>query len=374
MPLFRLILLLLIAAVPRARAQAPATDPELVVRDLRQSGHDHVEIRETAEWNGDPLPLLPMIFFDEPGGTAIPERYHRFADHDATRGYVDTAMLHVAGGVDDDLLRYLKYYEVLDILGYRMTRSSGTTISLRGGYAAETGESAAVATARAEAVRSYLTTVWKIPAKRITIATSSRESEPTENDISHAEARRVAIETTTWDLFAPVPFTMMTRSVLALSPRIGITPNIPVDRIRSVEIVITGGDREIARTAVPPEMIDSLHDLPTTWTFASREPSIGFDTVRIEAIVTDRDGVVRRSKAFVSPVTVSRKNQDIREQYRQRSTLLHIPFFTYRDSIVSRTRRISSAVSTSATPSVGRWLSADRGISRSPRGHGLTIR
>ena len=332
MSFFRLALLLLVALPHCARAQDAAADPELNVSGL----DGPIEIHERVERNNEPLPLLPMIFFDEPGGTAIPERYHRFADHAATGDYVDTAALHVAtdGKVKDQLLHRLKYYEILDIIGYRLSRNPGVAITLRGGYAAEPGESAAVATARAEAVRSYLTTVWKIPAKRITIAKSSRESEPGDNGIGHAEARRVAIETKRWDLFSSVRFPVVMRSVLVISPRIVVMPNMPADDIASVEIVVTGAGRTIGRAVVPPSMVGGALQRPFIWTYASREPSIGFDTIRITAHITGRDGVVRRSNDVVRPVRIVRKEFDMTAS-SGRIPWLRIPFFSYRDSILS---------------------------------------
>src|SRR5690606_37069728 len=99
--------------------------------------------------------LLPVLFFDNPGDWVVPERYQVFNGSFAAADYTDTNAVR-------DWNPMGKYYELLNIVGYRMQEHPGTTIQLLAGYSTEPGEGPEIGDARSETVREYLTNVWHI--------------------------------------------------------------------------------------------------------------------------------------------------------------------------------------------------------------------
>ncbi len=114
------------------------------------------------------IPLLPMIFFDEPGGWTIPERFVQFRRAGEAHRYADTNLLFTIA------MNFGKYYEVLNIVGYRMMKYPDAVVGLRGCFSGEPGENDTVARERAWRVREYLHYVWDIDTARLPILPSER--------------------------------------------------------------------------------------------------------------------------------------------------------------------------------------------------------
>lgn len=144
-------------------------------------------------------PLLTFVFFDR-GSAAIGERYIRFNSPEQASRFTDTT---IPGGT------LQKYYQVLNIIGYRMRAFPGTRIEVVGSFVRDSAgaETKAVAERRCGAVRDYLTEVWGIDPGRIApvpvrdpmdIRASERDS------LRAAEDRRVEIRSTDWEIAKPV--------------------------------------------------------------------------------------------------------------------------------------------------------------------------
>lgn len=143
-------------------------------------------------------PLLNYIFF-EPNSSELPSRYRTISPAEAS-GF-QLANLH-------DVETLPTYYQVLNILGRRMTDNPGTSITLVGTNAdldAEKGN-LALSRSRAEAVRNYLRDVWGIAENRMKIDARNlpeKPSNPAEAD-GVAENRRVEILASDWRLVEPI--------------------------------------------------------------------------------------------------------------------------------------------------------------------------
>lgn len=299
--------------------------PTLIVADVFTGTAPRLLVEEQRTPYRDPL--LPMIFFDRPGDTEIAARYHRFNSSGETFGYVDTADIHKpvkeGGG-----RRYDKYYELLDILGYRMALHDDATIVLRGGYSAEPGETPAVATARARTIREYLTSIWRIAPDRITIDSAKRLSSTTDNIIRHEEARCVTIETGSWELIRPVEYALVRYIYKPLQLKLRVVPRTVGDPIDSILVMMRSDDREIARTAiaVPPDQ-DS-YEIVALWGWKEIEPSARSLPISIEAYVRTTNGVYRRSNGETIPWMLSVVE-------KPRSSALILPFFAHGDTAIN---------------------------------------
>ncbi len=110
------------------------------------------------------FPLRNYVFFDE-GSTEIPNRYVKLSKSQAVNFKEEQLQQVQPENMTGRSLRQMTvYYNVLNIVGDRMKRSPGTTISLSG--ASDKG--AVHGKARAETIKKYLVDVYGIDSSRIT--------------------------------------------------------------------------------------------------------------------------------------------------------------------------------------------------------------
>ncbi len=145
-------------------------------------------------------PLLNAVFFDEKE-SEIPARYHRLKPTERAKFQVDN--LASLGVLDT-------YYQMLNILGKRMSSSPKTKITLTG-YAdgLKEANNRQLALQRVESVKKYLKDMWSIDDKRVTVKVSGSEplSSSSANARSRAEEqRRVDIQSETSELLDELRF------------------------------------------------------------------------------------------------------------------------------------------------------------------------
>ena len=165
----------------------------------------------------DSSPMLGQIFFEK-GSSEIPSRYIRFG------GAAETAEF------DEQKFRDTleKYYQVLNIVGKRLTSVPTAMITLVG-CNDNTGEEKGkkkLSGQRAEAVKNYLQTVWNIAPERITIEARNLPKTPSTSRSTEgqAENRRVEILSTDPAILAPIRSTYLATRIdalaLTLSPEV----------------------------------------------------------------------------------------------------------------------------------------------------------
>lgn len=146
--------------------------------------------------------LLNYVFFD-PGSADIPPRYHVFKSKSETERF----------NPERQFLNYETldvYYDVLNVVGYRLRNNPDEIITLTG-CNSNTGEEAGnteLSRKRAESVKKYLTSIWDIEPKRIQIAEPRNLPEKpslskTEPALSDEENRRVEIAGS-WNMIKPL--------------------------------------------------------------------------------------------------------------------------------------------------------------------------
>jgi outer membrane protein OmpA-like peptidoglycan-associated protein len=152
------------------------------------------------------LPLLNYIFFDK-GESEIPERYNLLSYEDARQFIEEDANTKNA---------LTAYYDVLNIIGRRMTAMPNAVINLVGcNSSGQTQiEDLALSKKRTDRIFEYLTNIWQIEANRINIELRNAPKasiSPDKNygadiDIDDAilENDRVEITSNTWSILAPL--------------------------------------------------------------------------------------------------------------------------------------------------------------------------
>jgi outer membrane protein OmpA-like peptidoglycan-associated protein len=146
----------------------------------------------------DASPMLGYIYFAD-GSSEIAPQYVRFAGPGETAGF-DPQQLR--GTLE-------KYYQVLNIVGKRLTDHPEATITLVG-CNADTGTEKGnkkLSGQRAEAVRNYLQQVWNIAPERMSIETRNLPEMPSSSQLKEgqAENRRVEIRSTDPEILSPIP-------------------------------------------------------------------------------------------------------------------------------------------------------------------------
>jgi outer membrane protein OmpA-like peptidoglycan-associated protein len=184
-------------------------------------------------------PMLGHIYFDK-GSSDIPPRYVRLTALGETTAF-DEKKFHDTQE---------KYYQLLNIIGKRLTVNSAASITLVGcndNIGVEKGKKQ-LSGQRAESVKNYLQTVWNIAPERILIETRNLPAMPSSIRLEEgqAENRRVEIHSTEPLILAPIRSTYLATSidasVLALRPKL-VSPH----GINSWKITVDNAGANLAK-------------------------------------------------------------------------------------------------------------------------------
>jgi len=195
----------LVLKVGRAAA-APRRDVEVIEREVEFTVQAPDSI-DAAHRVRESFPLRNYVFFD--GGSAdIPKRYETLTKDQASKFDEEQLQEVQPEGLTGRSGRQMKvYYNILNILGDRMTRSPETKISLSG--ASEKGPEHGKA--RAESIKKYLVEVFGIDGSRITTDGRSKPLIPSEQpggtkelDLLRAGDQRVDITSRSPELMIQV--------------------------------------------------------------------------------------------------------------------------------------------------------------------------
>jgi outer membrane protein OmpA-like peptidoglycan-associated protein len=142
--------------------------------------------------------FLPFIFFDE-NSADIPMKYIRYSTE--TIGGFSIKELMGKSSLDT-------YYYLLNILGKRLSEYPNAKITLTGCNSNEKKEknNKKLSQQRADNVKTYLTTVWKIDTSRINVIARNlpEKFSNIKDPDGIVENRRVEITSDTWDVIAPI--------------------------------------------------------------------------------------------------------------------------------------------------------------------------
>ncbi|MES2764514.1 MAG: OmpA family protein [Bacteroidota bacterium] len=152
---------------------------------------------EETEWE-ELFPLLPYVFFKE-GKSDIGEVRQNLLKETETAGFSEQKLPLATLGV---------YAELLNIIGSRMQENPKAKITLVGTNS-NTGieaKNTKLSKDRADAVKEYLTKVWKIGGDRISIEPRNLPQAPSNiaKEDGQVENRRVEIKSATYDIIKPV--------------------------------------------------------------------------------------------------------------------------------------------------------------------------
>lgn len=180
----------------------PKPAPQVVVT---RATSEEVHIVETIVT--ETFPVLPYIFFDS-ASAILPGRYVQLAQDELT-GFRENTLPKMD---DREGHRSLEaYYNVLNIVGSRMQARPKSELVINGttdGKELDKDAQKDLALFRAQAVKDYLTTVWKIGDARIHLRTSNAPSIPSTDAIvqGREENRRVELSSNDDELLGPIVY------------------------------------------------------------------------------------------------------------------------------------------------------------------------
>lgn len=185
--------------------QRPVLKPEVAesdyVRRIKETNAKLANYRglvmeQVQTW--DLYPLLNYVFFDI-GKSDIPSRYILFKSPSELGAFTDTT---IAGGTLD------KYYHILNIYGYRLTKHPDKKIEIVGCNDGTTPEEkrAGLSKERATNVYNYFRDVWQIPESRMKLTFRDKPAviSNLKDSLGIQENRRVEILSSDWEIMQPV--------------------------------------------------------------------------------------------------------------------------------------------------------------------------
>ncbi|MBP1728652.1 MAG: OmpA/MotB domain protein [Deltaproteobacteria bacterium] len=196
----------------------------------------------------DSSPMLGHVYFDK-GASEIPAQYVRFAAPGETTGFDEQKF----GDTRE------KYFQLLNIVGKRLTVNSAATIMLVGcndNTGVEKGKKK-LSAQRAEAVKNYLQTVWNIAPERMTIEARNLPAMPSSINLKEgqAENRRVEIRSTEPLILAPIRSTYLANRIdtpaLTLRPEVDALYGIASWKITAVNT--SGTLASLSGKGAPPK-------------------------------------------------------------------------------------------------------------------------
>jgi outer membrane protein OmpA-like peptidoglycan-associated protein len=173
-----------------------------VSRDLMGSYLVEYKGRNSVEWH-----LLNYVFFDRYSSILRPE-YGLTPKHSEVLTFDET-------GFSD---QRNQYYNILNIVGARMTMYPKATLMITGCNSDTSDEKGnqGLSQQRAATVRQYLTSAWQINPKRLTVQTRNLPSKPSTSstEAGQAENRRVELTSTESGILKPVVINKPTDAIL----------------------------------------------------------------------------------------------------------------------------------------------------------------
>jgi outer membrane protein OmpA-like peptidoglycan-associated protein len=324
-----------------------------------------LRVEETAR--REAYPLLNYVFFDS-GSSVIPSRY------DMQQSVADT-FTYASLSSKSELQAY---HEILNVIGKRLQDNPSSTIALTGSAppivssvpapkkptakaqngkpikgrsatpAAEPSTTREtlnpIARARAEAVKSYLVSTWKIDGGRISTAGTSTPRNAASNDTKEGREENNRVEITSSDpaLLEPVAFETVDRAMNPPKLRIRTTLASKYP-LKQYTLSLAQGDRTLVQ-------FNSAHDIQD-WTPAERDLPSTAEPLRITLSLRDSLGtsLVTSDSAHIDQLTIKRKREErLKDKIIERYNLITFDFD--KADLDDRSQRIVTSIARDVTP------------------------
>jgi outer membrane protein OmpA-like peptidoglycan-associated protein len=299
----------------------------------REFARPELRVEEFAR--REAYPTLNYIFFDAVRSD-IPARYHLLQQPEAES--FDPQMLSGKSSLE-------VYHEALNVLGYRLKQNPKTQITITGtnSMAGTEATMPALAKQRAEAVKNYLTTIWRIDPTRIQVASVALPKNASSTTTAQGVEENRRVEITSNDPAFLDPLTIET---------IDRTMNPPKIRIRRTEssryplegneMVLSQGGKDLMRVTGTQAVAD--------WTPTSDQlPRTDAPMIATLRLKDDQGATFEAADtATVQQVTIKRKREErVKDKIIERYNLITFDFD--KADLDQRSKRVISEIAESVT-------------------------
>lgn len=240
------------------------------------------------------LPFFPVIFFDDPGETAIPQRYKLLRNSSETAGFTGTLQL----GPGESSIEV--YRDILNVIGHRM-KTHPEHLYLTGCYTSDPGESGEVGLRRAEAVQSYLHMVWSVPSDDISLREPRLLGTSSDEEITREEGRAVWMEFEQGDIISPLIYTVKHNRSVIVPLELQLRPNMNCEKIVSFEIRAWLDGELVSSVAIPKGYDTAAYTFYGEWQIPFSRLCLLPSGFRISIDVIDVRGNRRTSNILTLP-------------------------------------------------------------------------
>ena len=276
------------------------------VEEKGEEPKSEVIVQKQTDYNNSYLPL-PIIFFDQ-ASSVVPERYQVLrrtmdADEYDERQEIDVTYETERGNA--------KYREILNIIGYRLSRNDTLRIELQGGYSTEAGETPEIATERAQVIGEYMEYIWRIDSSRITILPPRCFADSSDHVLAQEEARSVRIYPNSRHLLESFNYRTSRLDKEGITIGVGLAPNMSRNDIESARLVIASGDDILGETTL--EIPEGDEFSPVTWSgmwFIPRKVNTLDEPLSFNMVLVTTSGELRQSNTVVIPVRVVEEEEE----------------------------------------------------------------
>ncbi|MGE3801860.1 MAG: hypothetical protein AB7H80_12645 [Candidatus Kapaibacterium sp.] len=293
-----------------------------------------IEVDQRIAWNS--ARLLPMVFFDI-GAAELPARYEHLYSKGAASTYTESA----SNPNWREPTELDKYHDLLNVLGYRMTRHPETYIELEGSWSCQPGENQSVGRERAEVIRDYLATIWSIDTSRLKLLPPRQGSTRENNLFVQEEARSVSINPSSWKLVETVYYLSYFNRQQFYELNIVVDPNDRPENIAAVEITLRAADSIVGRIEIPGSRDSALYRIHGVWGYDFQHFREGDKGLVIEATVWRYDGSLRRAEPQSIPIRIKQDTvQGKKRLVYPWGSSLSLPFYNPYSKNITRTQQL----------------------------------
>ena len=315
--------------------------PEAVLAPSREEASTVIMIETYTE--EEYAPLLPILFFDQ-GSSVLPHRYLRL-DSRGIFDFTERTDVHIHDMYDAEIAPS-KYYDILNIVGERMTQFPATTISVQGMYSGEPGEDERIGRERGEVVKEYLTTIWRIAPERIVLLSPEGRATENANIFQRQEVRRVTISSESWEIHRPLFYRTVTQSSEFAILHISLDPRMRSEEIADATLSTSAGDTLLATGTLLMEKGSGSQRWTLLWSIprphgrTSRTLAPFPRNVTFHVTLRTIDGRVVKSNDVIVPIRIDSMpltNQEwlTRRERKAGRRLTEVPFFESGDTALS---------------------------------------
>lgn len=280
-----------------ALVTAIATEPRIVTV--------RIDERDSIEW----LSLLNQLYFT-PGSSELREPYRRLTP-DAVRAFSDTTLTGLSA-LD-------VYYDILNIVGYRMReRRRDATLTING-YRSGTESGNAISRARAESVRRYLIETWGIAPERIKVKGGALPPSPSRENTREGIEENARVELVASDPNVLGPIRRHHIISTATPPAVTFYPQALAEAGVAqwvLEVVADGKGawRTFTGEGIPPDSI--------VWNWRSDEGELPALPMRLAYTLSVTDSSGRATTTAVTEIEVAYHSVRKKLEHRENDTTI----------------------------------------------------